>query len=125
MATVSSNEGVKPAPTGGKAATAAVVTTGGALAACAACCTLPIAFPALALGGAGVIMTVLGGAYRLLTVAGLVVVVAAWAWVLFQSRRTGRRPASRTVQGLAVATVFALLAALWPFIEPVVLGLIR
>lgn len=120
-----SGEQAKPAPAGGKAATAAVVTTGGALAACAACCTLPIAFPALALGGAGAAMTLLGGAYRVLTVAGLVIVVAAWAWVLLQSRRAGRGSARRTIHGLALATVFAFLAAVWPFIEPVVLGLVR
>lgn len=125
MASTPSTSAAKPTPTGKTAATAAVVTTGAALAACAAYCALPIAFPALALGGAGVVLTILGGAYRVLSVAGLIVVVAAWAWVLLQSRRAGRRPSRRTIHGLAVATVFALLAGLWPLIEPVVLSLVR
>jgi hypothetical protein len=124
MASTSSGARAKAEPAS-KAATAAVVTAGGALAACAACCAAPIALPALALGGAGVVLTVLGGVYRALTLAGMVVVVAAWAWVLLASRRSGRRPARRTTQGLALATVLAGLAALWPFAEPVVLRLIR
>jgi hypothetical protein len=119
-----SGERAKPKAAGGKAATAAVVTTGVALAACAVCCTVPIAFPALALAGGGVLMAILGAAYRVLTVAGLVVVAAAWVWVLVRGRR-GRRPARRTIQGLTLATVSALLAALWPIVEHVVLRLIR
>lgn len=106
------------------AATAALATTGAALAA-AACCVLPIAFPAIALAGAGVALSVFGLAYRVLAVGGGAAVLVAWAWVALQSRRTRRRPAPQTLRWLTVATLMAVAVAAWPLVEPGVLRLVR
>ena len=110
---------------GGKVTKAAVITTGGAVLACAACCALPLALPIIGLAGAGAMLTAFGTAYRLLTYAGIGLVLIAWVWIAWQSRRTGKRPARATLRWLTVATILAGLAAAWPAIEPLAFRLLR
>lgn len=104
---------------------AAVLATTGAVGACVLCCTLPVAFPAatLALLGGGVAF--LGVAHKAMTLAGLVTVLAAWGWVWWQSRRTGRRPARATLRLMGLATALLILALAWPLVEGPLLALIR
>lgn len=57
------------------------LATAGVVGACALCCTLPIAFPAVALALLGGGVAFLGPVRKVITVAGIVAVIAAWAWV--------------------------------------------
>ncbi|TAJ71827.1 MAG: hypothetical protein EPO51_11945 [Phenylobacterium sp.] len=102
----------------------AVLATAGAVGACALCCTLPVAFPAVALGLLGGGVAVLGLANRIMILAGLVAVVSAWAWLWMQSRRTGKRPARLTLRLMAVATLLLVLALAWPLVERPLLALL-
>ncbi len=111
--------------TGKAAGVAAVVTTSGAVLACAACCVLPVAIPAVALGGGGAILAMFSRAAPVLTLVGVALVILAWFWVVRASRRTGKRPAPLTIRLLSISTALAVLAVLWPAIEPTLMGLIR
>lgn len=111
-------------PEGKAAGVTAVLATTGAVGACVLCCTLPVAFPAVALALLGGGVAFLGLAHMAMLVVGLVAVLAAWAWVWWQSRRTGRRPARVTIRLMIVATGLLGLAVIWPLIERPLLALI-
>ena len=111
-------------PEGKAAGVTAVLATTGAVGACVLCCTLPVAFPAVALAMLGGGVAFLGLAHMAMMVIGLVAVVGAWGWVWWQSRRTGRRPARLTVRLMIVATALLALALIWPLIERPLLALI-
>lgn len=113
------------ADTGKVAGVAAVVTTSGAVLACAACCVLPIAIPAVAVGGGGAVLALFSAVSPVLTVVGVALVALAWLWVALATRKTGKRPARLTVTLLSISTLLAALAVMWPAIEPSLLGLIR
>jgi hypothetical protein len=102
-----------------------VLATAGVVGACALCCTLPVAFPAVALALFGGGVALLGPVHKAMTVAGLLAVVAAWTWVWWQSRRTGKRPAGVTLRLLAAATVLLAVALAWPLVEVPLLALLR
>lgn len=118
-----SNKNPSAAQSDGKVTVAAAVTAGGAVLACAACCVLPLALPAIGLAGAGAFLAALGSIYRLLTVLGAGLVVLAWLWVMRSSHKSGKRSSPSTIRWLIVATVLALIAALWPWIEALALRL--
>ena len=116
------------APDKGKAVgLTTVLATAGVVGACALCCTLPVAFPAVALALLGGGVAFLGPVHKAMTVGGLLAVIAAWAWawVWFQSRRTGRRPARVTVRLLILATALLAVALAWPLVEVPLLALLR
>jgi hypothetical protein len=115
---------VTPPPEGKAAGVAAVLATTGAIGACVLCCTLPVAFPAAALALLGGGVAFLGLAHKAMTLVGLVAVLAAWGWVWLQSRRTGRRPARRTLQLMGLATALLALALAWPLVEVPLLTLL-
>jgi hypothetical protein len=104
--------------TGVKAAglTAATLATGAV--ACAACCVLPFALPAAALAGTGSILAWLVGAHAWVTGLAILPVIGAWAWIVWQTVQTRRRPAASTLYVMAAATALVAMAVLWPLIEP-------
>lgn len=123
MAVQSAND--ENAPAKDKAVgVAAVVATTGAIGACILCCTLPVAFPAAALALLGGGVALLGVAHKAMTLLGLAAVLAAWGWVWFQSRRSGKRPARLTLRHMALATALLALALAWPLVERPLLALI-
>lgn len=99
-------------------ASAAGVAAAGALA-CAACCILPFALPAAALAIAGGALAWLASIYEQAIVAAVALVAAAWVWVVWQSWRTRRRPATATVSVMLAASAMLVLAHFWPAIEPI------
>ncbi|WP_156937084.1 hypothetical protein [Bradyrhizobium sp. WSM2254] len=106
-------------PGGGKAAGTAVATAVVA-AACAACCVLPFTLPAVVLASAGSLIAVLDHAHGLMTKLSIAVVLCAWAWIVWRSRRTGLKIRSSVLAAMSVATVLTTTAALWPVMEPTV-----
>lgn len=103
------------------AASAAGVAAAGALA-CAACCILPFALPAAALAVAGGTLAWLSSVYQGAIVVAIALVAAAWAWVVWQSWRTRKRPAGTTVLVMLAASTMLGLAYYWPAIEPIAIA---
>lgn len=107
---------------GGQIATSvAGLAATGALA-CAVCCVLPFALPAAALAVSGSVLAWFSHLYRGATYAALFLVAVAWVWVLVQSWRTRKRPATTTVFAMLAATAMLALAFSWPFFEPGVIA---
>jgi cytochrome bd-type quinol oxidase subunit 2 len=106
---------------GGKAAGASAMTALAA-AACTSCCILPLTLPAVMLAGAGSTMAMLDHAHIWVTLAAILTVACAWLWIVWQVRKTQRRPARLTVVIMIVATLLTTIAASWPVIQPIVLN---
>ena len=106
----------KTEPGGGKAAATAIATAVVA-AACTACCVLPFTLPAAVLASAGSLIAVLDHAHGLMTTLSIAVVVCAWGWITWQSRRTGLKIRSSVLAAMCAATVLTATAALWPVME--------
>ncbi len=104
---------------GGKAAGTAVATAIVA-AACTACCVLPFTLPAVVLASAGSLIAVLDHAHGRITKLSIAVVVGAWGWIVWRSRRTGLKIRSSVMAAMCAATVLTVTAALWPVMEPVI-----
>lgn len=110
----------------GKAAgLGAMTASSGAVIACAACCVLPLALPAVALAGLGGALAWFAGAHAWLTGISVLVVLAAWAWIVWQGRRAGKRQARSTLVLMSVSTAFTALALAWPLIEPSIMAALR
>lgn len=110
----------------GKAAgLGSMVASSGAVVACAACCVLPLALPAVALASLGGTLAWFAGAHAWLTGISVLTVLAAWAWIVWQRRRTGKRQARSTIVLMSISTAFTLLALAWPSIEPSIMGALR
>jgi hypothetical protein len=106
-------------PGGGKAAGTAVATAVVA-AACTACCVLPFTLPAVVLASVGSLIAVLDHAHGLMTKLSIAVVVCAWAWIVWRSRRRGLKIRSSVLAAMCAATVLTATAALWPVMGPAV-----
>ncbi|MDN5004746.1 hypothetical protein ACFQZO_28235 [Bradyrhizobium sp. GCM10027634] len=106
----------KTEPAGGKAAGTAVATAVVA-AACTACCVLPFTLPAVVLASAGSVITVLDHAHGLMTGLSIAVVLCAWGWIVWRSRRTGLKIRPSVLAAMCAATVLTATAALWPIME--------
>jgi hypothetical protein len=104
-------------------ATAAVVATGAL--ACGICCVLPFALPATVLAMSGGALAWLGGLHRWMTVLGVAAVAAGWAWIAWQSLKTGKRPAWQTLGAMILATAVLSVAMVWPWLEGPIAHLIR
>lgn len=104
------------------AATAVAAATGAA--ACAVGCVLPFALPAVAMAGAGGVIAWLVRAQGWMMVVALIAVAGGWTWIGWQSVRCKARPAATMLCAMAGATFLLGLAAVWPRIEPVVIGLL-
>lgn len=111
--------------TGRAAGVGSILVSSGAVVACGACCILPLALPAIALGGLGGTLAWFADAHAWLTGVSVLVVLAAWAWIVWQGRRAGKRQARSTLVLMGVSTAFTLLALVWPSIEPSILAAIR
>ncbi len=106
----------------------AVTAAAGAVFAWAACCVLPMSLALAGLGFGG--LNWIAGQRTWITLAALGAIGAGWL-LIWQRGRVCRadaacaRPA-RGVGPLTAATLLALLALAWqPFVEPLVLALIR
>jgi hypothetical protein len=108
-----------------KTAGAVAVTASTAAVACGICCVLPFALPAALLGSVGGTLALFADAYRWLTPIAVVSVLAGWAWVIYQSVSTGRRPARSTLVLMIVATVAMVVALLWPNFEESLIAALR
>ena len=110
----------------GKAAgLGAMAASSAAVIACGACCILPLALPAIALASLGGTLAWLAGAHPWLTGLSVLIVIAAWAWIIWQGRRTGKRQARSTLVLMSISTAFTLLALAWPWIEPSIMAALR
>jgi predicted negative regulator of RcsB-dependent stress response len=74
--------------------------------------------PAAALAGTGSILAWLVGAHAWVTGLAILPVIGAWAWIVWQTVQTRRRPAASTLYVMAAATALVAMAVLWPLIEP-------
>jgi len=110
---------------GNAAGLGSMVASSGAVVACAACCVLPLALPAVALASLAGPLAWFAGAHAWLTGVSVLVVLAAWAWIIWQRRRTGKRQARSTLILMSISTAFTLLALAWPLIEPTLMGALR
>jgi predicted permease len=109
------------AKVGGKAAGASAMTALAA-AACTSCCILPFTLPAVIFAGAGSTIAMLDHAHVWVTGVAVLTVACAWLWIVWQVRKTQRRPARLTVVVMIVATLLTTVAASWPVIQPIALN---
>jgi cytochrome bd-type quinol oxidase subunit 2 len=109
------------AKVGGKAAGASALTALAA-AACASCCVLPFTLPAVILAGAGSTIALLDHTHLWVTGVAILTVTCAWLWIIWQIRKTQRRPARLTVVIMIIATLLTAVAASWPLIQPTALN---
>jgi cytochrome bd-type quinol oxidase subunit 2 len=103
---------------GGKVAGASAMTALAA-AACTSCCILPFTLPAVILAGAGSTIAMLDHAHIWVTLVAILTVACAWLWIVWQVRKTRRRPARLTIVVMIVATLLTTIAASWPVIQPI------
>jgi hypothetical protein len=89
----------------------------GMAAACGPACVAPMVLPSIVLAGTGTILAWLADAHSWMTALAAVFVAAAWAWIGFQSRKSGRRPNKSTTYTVSIATMLVLLALTWPLFE--------
>lgn len=113
------------APPGAKAAGVTAVTLSTGAVACGVCCVLPFALPATVLANTGTLLAWLVSAHVWVTLLAIASVVGAWAWIAWQSRRTGRRPAISTLVMMTASTLLLTIAMLWPLIEKPLIGILR
>ncbi|MBR0833699.1 hypothetical protein JQ612_10880 [Bradyrhizobium manausense] len=109
----------KAEPADRKAAGTAVATAVVA-AACTACCVLPFTLPAVVLASAGGLIAALDHAHGLMTRLSIAVVLGAWGWIVWRSRRTGLKIRTSVLVAMCAATVLTATAALWPVMEPAI-----
>lgn len=112
-------------PLGAKAAGVMAVTPSTGAVACGVCCVLPFALPATLLASTGTLLAWLVSAHVWVTLLAIVSVVGAWAWIAWQSRRSGRRPAMSTLVMMSASTVLLTIAVLWPLIEKPLIRVLR
>jgi hypothetical protein len=108
-----------PKKTGNKVAATASVTALAAVA-CTACCLLPFTLPATLLALAGGSIAMLDHAHGWVTRLAIAAVIAAWLWIAWQHRKTGRPIARRTIALMVAASLLTAATASWPLLEPAV-----
>ncbi|WP_298875677.1 hypothetical protein [uncultured Bradyrhizobium sp.] len=52
-----------------------------------------------------------------MTTLSIAVVLCAWGWIVWRSRRTGLKTRSSVLAAMCAATVLTATAALWPVME--------
>jgi hypothetical protein len=112
-------------PHSAKAAGVMAMTLSTGAVACGVCCVLPFALPAPLLASTGTLLAWLVSAHVWVTLLAIVSVVGAWAWIAWQSRRSGRRPAMSTLVIMSASTVLLTIAVLWPLIEKPLIRVLR
>jgi hypothetical protein len=105
---------------GGKIAASASVSAALAAAACTACCVLPFTLPATLLALAGGSIAVLDRAHGWMTLFAAAAVIAAWGWIAWQRRKTGRAIARRILALMIAASVLTATTGSWFLIAPTV-----
>lgn len=119
--------GCSAAKVGGRVAGASAMTALAAVA-CTSCCILPFTLPAVILASAGGTIALLDHAHVWVTGVAILSVIGAWLWILWQVRKTQRRPSRLTVVIMIVATLLTAVAASWPVIQPIAanaLGIVK
>ena len=99
-------------------ATAAAVAT--VALACGVCCVVPLAIPAIGLGGFGAALAWFGAAHAAITMVATALVLFGWVWVLRDATRRTVRPSASTLWLMGVATLALAAAIAWPWLEPAV-----
>lgn len=112
-------------PPGARAAGAAAMTLSTGAIACGACCLLPFTLPATVLAGTGSVLSSLVHMHIWLTGLALLAVVGAWGWLVWQIRRTGRRPAMTTLAMMTASTLFMVISVMWPLLEKPIIRALR
>lgn len=104
-------------------ATAALTATGAV--ACGVCCVLPFALPGAVLAVSGGVLAWLGRLMPWMTAVAFTAVAVGWLWVIAQTLRTRRRPASSTLLTMGLATLLLVMALAWPHLEGLLVALLR
>lgn len=104
---------------------AALATSSGAVLACSACCVLPLAIPAVALALSATTVAWIEAANVWVTGFSVILLAGAWALVLRQTARSGKRAAKSTIYMLGAATVLTGVALAWPWLEPGLIALFK
>jgi hypothetical protein len=112
------------APTDRVVGASTALASAGALV-CGICCVLPFALPAAALAVGGGVVSWFAKATPWAMRIALVAMLAGWTWIIVQSVRTRRRPATTTVLTLGFATVMFIAAAVWWHFEKDIIRLLR
>lgn len=109
-----------PAPSirKGHPAGVAIATSVAAVLACGAGCIIPLAIPAITATAAGGVLAWLGRSHAWITSFAVFVVVMAWLWIWRQTAKRGMRPTRTAIALMSAASLIALLAILWPYVEP-------
>lgn len=92
---------------------------------CGVCCVLPFALPAALAGTLGGVFAFFESAFPWMRWAAILAVMAGWLWVLWQSLRTGKRPARSTLLVMMFATIALAVAMMWPLLEEPIIRLLR
>ena len=119
-----SGASTKSAPANRAAGVAAASGATAALA-CGVCCVLPFALPAAVVANVGGALASVAGLYRGALWLAVAAVAGGWAWVAWQSARTGKRPARATLYSMATATAVLVLAYGWRFAEPHIVAALK
>ena len=106
----------------GKFVGVVTATAGTAALACGVCCVLPIAIPAIALGGTGAVLAWFGRAQGWITWMAAAMVAVGWLWIGWQSIRSKAKTAPATFWWMSAATLALVAAFMWPYLEPIVVS---
>ena len=112
-------------PPGSKTAGVAAITLSTGAVACGACCVLPFTLPATVLASTGSLLSSFVHMHWWITALSVLAVVAAWGWIAWQTRRTGRKPAFSTLFMMAASTIFMTISVMWPLIEKPLIRALR
>ena len=93
--------------------------------ACGVCCVLPFALPATVLASAGSLLAWFVKLHVWATIAAILAVGGAWGWIVWQTRRTHRKPALSTLFMMGTATILLAVAVLWPLLEKPTIRMLR
>ena len=108
-----------------KAAGAAAMTLSTGAVACGVCCVLPFALPATVLASTGSLLSSFVHMQWWITGLSVLAVMGAWGWIAWQTRRTGRKPATATLVMMTASTVFMTVSLMWPLIEKPLIRALR
>jgi hypothetical protein len=112
-------------PPGSKAAGVTAVTLATGAVACGVCCVLPFALPAAVLASTGSLLAMFVKMHLWVTILAILSVAGAWGWIVWQMRRTSRKPALSTLFMMGAATVLLTVAVLWPLLEKPLIRVLR
>ena len=102
----------------------ALTSAGGAVA-CGICCVLPFALPAVVLAGTGSALAWIASGHTWMTTVALGATATGWLWVWRQTATRQKKPAPSTLYSMTIATALALVALIWPRVEPLIIEALK